>query len=83
MLWSCPAEVFLAQKDVSSLRFPSIETPFVTNVSSGLAPGRPIHCYVYGPPCVASIDLARHAEGLVSSIVRAWKPSASSFGTAS
>lgn len=43
---------------------------FVTSPASGLPPGRPIHCYAYGPPAVMSPDLARYTEGLVSSIVK-------------
>lgn len=49
---------------------PGISTPFVTSFSSGLPPGRPIHCYAYGVPAVASIDLARHVEGLITSVVQ-------------
>lgn len=44
-------------------------TPFVTSLSSGLPPGRPIHAYAYGPPALASPDLARYAEGLITSVV--------------
>jgi hypothetical protein len=46
-----------------------INTPFVTSFSSGLPPGRPIHAYAYGPPALASPDLARYAEGLITSVV--------------
>jgi len=46
-----------------------INTPFVTSVASGLPPGRPIHAYAYGPPALASPDLARYAEGLITSVV--------------
>ena len=46
-----------------------ITTPFVTSVSSGLPPGRPIHAYAYGPPALASPDLAKYAEGLITSVV--------------
>jgi hypothetical protein len=46
-----------------------ISTPFVTSVASGLPPGRPIHAYAYGPPALASPDLARYAEGLITSVV--------------
>jgi len=47
----------------------TITTPFVTSVASGLPPGRPIHAYAYGPPAFASPDLARYAEGLITSVV--------------
>lgn len=42
---------------------------FVTSPSSGLPAGRPIAAYAYGPPCVASLDLAHYARGLVTSVV--------------
>ncbi|KAI8138434.1 hypothetical protein BJV82DRAFT_673584 [Fennellomyces sp. T-0311] len=42
---------------------------FVLSPSSGLAAGRPIHCYVYGPPCVMSYDLSQYCRGLVTSVV--------------
>lgn len=48
---------------------PPITTPFVTSFSSGLPPGRPIHCYTYGIPAVASTDLAEYSKGLISSII--------------
>jgi len=47
----------------------TIDTPFVTSVASGLPPGRPIHAYAYGPPALASPDLARYAQGLITSVV--------------
>ncbi|KAF9103193.1 hypothetical protein BGX27_010684 [Mortierella sp. AM989] len=49
--------------------YPEITTPFVTSPASGLPAGRPIHCYAYGPPCVMSLPLSRHCEGLVTTIV--------------
>jgi len=72
ILWSCPVDFFRSKFDAhpTSYSHPPISTPFVTNFSSGLPPGRPIHCYVYGPPCVASSDLARHTRGLITSVVR-------------
>lgn len=51
------------------LAHPPIKTPFVTGVSSGLPPGRPISCFSYGPPCVASPDLVRYCQGLVTSTI--------------
>lgn len=51
------------------MHHPKITTPFVTSLSSGLPPGRPIHCYAYGPPCVASPDLVRYCRGLVTSTI--------------
>ncbi|RKP33990.1 hypothetical protein BJ085DRAFT_21996 [Dimargaris cristalligena] len=44
---------------------------FVTSEASGLPPNRPIHCYAYGVPCVASIDLAIYCRGLITSIANA------------
>ena len=49
--------------------FPPISTPFVTSLASGLPPGRPISCYTYGVPCVASPDLVAYCRGLVISTV--------------
>ncbi|KAF8951637.1 hypothetical protein BGZ46_003883, partial [Entomortierella lignicola] len=49
--------------------YPEITTPFVTSPASGLPAGRPIHCYAYGPPCVMSLPLSRHCEGLVTTVV--------------
>ncbi|KAF9425515.1 hypothetical protein BGZ76_003203 [Entomortierella beljakovae] len=49
--------------------YPEITTPFVTSPASGLPAGRPIHCYAFGPPCVMSLPLSRHCQGLVTTIV--------------
>ncbi|KAG0202403.1 hypothetical protein BGX28_005064 [Mortierella sp. GBA30] len=51
------------------LLYPEITTPFVTSPGSGLPAGRPIHCYAYGPPCVMSLPLSKHCQGLVTTIV--------------
>lgn len=49
------------------------EGGFVISSSSGLPAGRPIHCYVYGPPCVMSLELSEYcASGLVTSIVHGY-----------
>lgn len=49
------------------------DAPFVISPSSGLPHGRPIHCYVYGPPCVMSRDLSEYCgRGLVTSIVHGY-----------
>ncbi|KAJ3328706.1 hypothetical protein HDU76_009453, partial [Blyttiomyces sp. JEL0837] len=65
MEWSVPAP-----KPTSTpprrTRYP---TSFVTSEQSGLPPNRPIHCYAYGAPCVADINLSESAKGLVSSVV--------------
>ncbi|KAF9344551.1 hypothetical protein BGX26_004247, partial [Mortierella sp. AD094] len=53
----------------SRILYPEITTPFVTSPASGLPAGRPIHCYAYGPPCVMSLPLSKHCEGLVTTIV--------------
>ncbi|CAD6588545.1 MAG: hypothetical protein TREMPRED_005079, partial [Tremellales sp. Tagirdzhanova-0007] len=67
-----PAETFIQQNSAraGSIAHPPILTPFVTNFSSGLPAGRPIHCYSYGPPAIASPDLARHTQGLITSVVQ-------------
>ncbi|KAK9768193.1 hypothetical protein K7432_001389 [Basidiobolus ranarum] len=45
------------------------ENCFVTSLESGLPPGRSIHCFGYGMPCVASLDLSKECSGLVTSVV--------------
>lgn len=45
---------------------------FVTSSKSGLPPGRPIHCYAYGPPGVMSLDLSNYCAGLVTSVVHGY-----------
>ncbi|SCZ91866.1 BZ3500_MvSof-1268-A1-R1_Chr5-3g08187 [Microbotryum saponariae] len=68
LLWSTPSHVFERnRRPVDIGRHPPIHTPFVTSFASGLPAGRPIHCYVFGPPCVASPDLGRYCQGLVTS----------------
>ncbi|KDE05852.1 hypothetical protein MVLG_03795 [Microbotryum lychnidis-dioicae p1A1 Lamole] len=68
LLWSTPSHVFERnRRPVDIGRHPPIHTPFVTSYASGLPAGRPIHCYVFGPPCVASPDLGRYCQGLVTS----------------
>lgn len=66
ILWSCPKSV--VERYTPSLTR-NANTPFVTSVDSGLPPGRPIKCYAYGPPCVASPDLLRYCRGLVISTI--------------
>ncbi|KAG0243142.1 hypothetical protein BGW41_002782 [Actinomortierella wolfii] len=51
------------------LVFPELTTPFVTSVSSGLPPGRPIHCYAFASPCIMSLPLSRYCRGLVTTVV--------------
>ncbi|KAI9258010.1 hypothetical protein BDA99DRAFT_573314 [Phascolomyces articulosus] len=47
--------------------------PFVTSQQSGLPPGRPIHCYTYGPPCTMSLELSDYCgRGLVTSVVHGY-----------
>ncbi|KWU45680.1 alpha/beta-hydrolase [Rhodotorula sp. JG-1b] len=75
ILWSMPSTAF--RQHVNGLGgtkralddFPPISTPFVTSLASGLPPGRPISCYTYGVPCVASPDLVAYCRGLVISTV--------------
>ncbi|GAA6001778.1 lipase family protein [Rhodotorula paludigena] len=75
ILWSTPAANFereAADKTRSTGRrvvHPSISTSFVTSFSSDLPPGRPISCFTYGVPCVASLDLVKYCHGLVVSTV--------------
>lgn len=75
ILWSCPAAAFAtesAQFRLSGgthLEHPPVTTPFVTSFRSGLPSGRPISCYTYGVPCVASVDLVQYCKGLVISTV--------------
>lgn len=75
VLWSCPVASFERHasqyNSVSSkaIVHPPLATHFVTSFASGLPPGRPISCYTFGPPCVASPDLVRYCEGLVISTI--------------
>ncbi|WWC90758.1 uncharacterized protein L201_005695 [Kwoniella dendrophila CBS 6074] len=70
ILCSIPSPAFLEQnsKLPKPYEYPKISTPFVTNFKSGLPPGRPIHCYAYGPPAVTSIDLSNYSKGLITSV---------------
>lgn len=74
-MWSTPSAAFEryaeAAEEQSGSRIvrPPLSTPFVTSASSGLPPGRPISCYTYGVPCVASLDLGAYCHGLVVSTV--------------
>lgn len=75
ILWSSPVVAFEEQSEQylratgERLAHPPIRTPFVTGFSSGLPAGRPISCFSYGPPCVASPDLVRYCQGLVTSTI--------------
>ncbi|GAA5979462.1 hypothetical protein JCM10908_002933 [Rhodotorula pacifica] len=75
ILWSTPSAAFREHISPSGAStrdatdFPPISTPFVTSFASGLPPGRPISCYTYGVPCVASPDLVAYCRGLVISTV--------------
>ncbi|GAA5976822.1 hypothetical protein JCM5350_007258 [Sporobolomyces pararoseus] len=75
ILWSTPSAAFKRQEAeiVSEQRqppsHPPLLSPFVTAFSSGLPPGRPISCYTYGVPCVASPDLSKYSQGLIISTV--------------
>ncbi|KAJ3225469.1 hypothetical protein HK099_006742 [Clydaea vesicula] len=44
-------------------------TPHITSSKSKLPPGRPIHCYAYGVPCVASYELSLYSSGLITSVI--------------
>ncbi|GAA6003345.1 hypothetical protein JCM10207_000286 [Rhodosporidiobolus poonsookiae] len=78
ILWSSPASAFERQRSQierdkgGRVAHPPITTPFVTSFSSGLPPGRPISCYTYGVPCVASSDLVAYCRGLVTSTVHSY-----------
>ncbi|GAA5835382.1 hypothetical protein JCM11251_005219 [Rhodosporidiobolus azoricus] len=75
ILWSSPTSAFqrqelaLEQQRSERISHPPLSTSFVTSFSSGLPPGRPISCYTYGVPCVASPDLVAYCRGLVISTV--------------
>jgi hypothetical protein len=68
---SMPSHTFLEQNKLRQAPYahPPISTPFVTSFASGLPPGRPIHCYTYGVPAIASPDLAKYSKGLITSVV--------------
>lgn len=70
--WSQRATLFMAQnaKRTRKIKHPAISTKFVTSFNSGLPPGRPIHVYAYGVPAVASLDLGRYCDGLVTSVIQ-------------
>ncbi|KAI8882022.1 alpha/beta-hydrolase [Backusella circina FSU 941] len=44
---------------------------FVISKTSGLPPGRPIHCYAYGPPGPMDLELSSYCAGLVTTVVHA------------
>jgi hypothetical protein len=69
---SQPSSTFLDQNAsrANPVKHPRISTQFVTSFNSGLPPGRPIHCYSYGPPAVTSPNLARYTRGLITSVVQ-------------
>ncbi|GAA5943218.1 uncharacterized protein JCM15063_005295 [Sporobolomyces koalae] len=75
ILWAIPSVAFqrIEAEIVLERRVPPAHPPFsstfVTSYASGLPPGRPIACYTYGVPCVASPDLAQYAHGLIISTV--------------
>ncbi|PWZ02674.1 hypothetical protein BCV70DRAFT_4330 [Testicularia cyperi] len=72
---SCPSDLFRQQvlrqmaERGAAIKHPRIFSPFVTSLDSGLPPGRPIHAFAFGVPAVASPDLSRHCQGLVTSII--------------
>lgn len=42
---------------------------FLTSENSGLPANRPIHAYVFGPPCTMSLQLSRAVRGLITTVV--------------
>ncbi|KAJ2963990.1 hypothetical protein NQZ79_g1160 [Umbelopsis isabellina] len=78
VLWSQMRDEFAESEGELYTRalpgFPAKDTiSFVTNVDSGLPPGRPIHCYTFGPPCVMSIELSHYCgQGLVTSVIHSY-----------
>ncbi|KAG2187771.1 hypothetical protein INT44_005461 [Umbelopsis vinacea] len=78
VLWSQETDDFAKMEGELYCRalpgFPAKDTiPFVTNLESGLPPGRPIHCYTFGPPCVMSIELSEYCgHGLVTSVIHSY-----------
>jgi hypothetical protein len=73
ILSSMPSSTFINESQnperMENVNHPKITTAFVTSFTSGLPPGRPIHAYAYGPPALASPDLAKYARGLITSLV--------------
>ncbi|KAI8067595.1 hypothetical protein BC940DRAFT_326388 [Gongronella butleri] len=74
VLWSVERHRFLERESTaisSALRHDPV--PFVTSRTSGLPAGRPVHCYVYGPPCAMSLELSEYCgQGLVTSVVHGY-----------
>jgi hypothetical protein len=50
---------------------PEKKATFVISKTSGLPPGRPIHCYAYGPPGPMDLELSSYCAGLVTTVVHA------------
>ncbi|MBM6387852.1 MAG: lipase family protein [Paenibacillus sp.] len=81
VLWSEERVHYLSRNLEGNYKLSSFEAssiqrescPFVTSELSGLPPGRPIHCYTYGSPCVMSLPLSEYCgQGLVTSTVHAF-----------
>ncbi|KAI8342253.1 hypothetical protein BC941DRAFT_412259 [Chlamydoabsidia padenii] len=75
VLWSQDRRSFVDQEPSAtvSAALTHDPVPFVTSRLSGLPAGRPVHCYVYGPPCVMSLELSQYCgEGLVTSVVHGY-----------
>jgi len=75
ILWATPSAAFqrreaeiIAEKGRPPSH-PPLTSAFVTSFTSDLPPGRPISCFTYGVPCVASPDLAKYSRGLIISTV--------------
>ncbi|CAO3599475.1 unnamed protein product [Absidia cylindrospora] len=75
VLWSQDRQAFLEHESSAtvSAALAHDPVPFVTSRLSGLPAGRPVHCYVYGPPCVMSFELSHYCgQGLVTSVVHGY-----------
>ncbi|KAL1924927.1 uncharacterized protein VTP21DRAFT_4581 [Calcarisporiella thermophila] len=67
--WTIPISEYLSSTSPSPPQSPnSSQQGFVTSMESGLPPGRPVHVFAYGCPCVASWELAKYTAGLVTMV---------------
>lgn len=72
VLWSQERNKVQEEHPVAAAALARDPIPFITSRDSGLPPGRPIHCYTYGPPCVMSHDLSTYCSGLITSVVHGY-----------
>ncbi|ORY94787.1 hypothetical protein BCR43DRAFT_460590 [Syncephalastrum racemosum] len=72
VLWSQERTKVQEEHPIAAAALARDPIPFITSRESGLPPGRPIHCYTYGPPCVMSHDLSTYCSGLITSVVHGY-----------